>query len=111
MMAAVAKILLMASGCLFWIVVGIAIWLETRSRRYLTGHREEWPEPIFRRMVTQPAEIQVLCATLRRDAARLAEAVVACRRGTGVLAIEDMFIRDEINEVLASSGLMVVDKG
>jgi hypothetical protein len=105
------KIFLMASGCLFWIALCMAVWLECRSRRYLTKHPGEWPEPVFRLMLAQsPGQLEILYATLRRDAARLGEAIRKCRQGEGLIAIEDMAIRDEINKSLVSSGLMIVEK-
>jgi hypothetical protein len=110
MLAMVFKILLMFSGALSWIVVGLMIWIERRSRRFLTGYTEEWPEPIFRKLVSQPSGIEVLRATLRRESVRLGEAVEACRQGAGGIAIEDLAIRDEINDVFVPLGLQVVAK-
>jgi hypothetical protein len=40
----------------------------------------------------------------------LGEAIRKCRQGEGLIAIEDMAIRDEINKSLVSSGLMIVEK-
>lgn len=111
MMAAFFKIFLMASGCLFWITVCAMLVLEKRSRRFLTKHKEEWPEPIFRQMAVQSSvKVDVLFTTLRRDAIRLGEVIAACRKGSGLIAIEDTAIRDEINKVLEALGLMVIEK-
>src|SRR5271157_4514813 len=98
MLAAFFKIFLMASGCLFWIAICAMVVLEKRSRRFLAGYKEEWPEPVFRQKAVQSSiKVDVLFATLRRDATRLGEAIGTCRKGSGLIAIEDTTIRDEIN--------------
>lgn len=109
-MGIVVNLFLLASGVLFWMAICMAVWIERRSKRFLKDHPEEWPEPVFRRLAAQPAGLAVLLATLRRDAARLGETISSCREGTGIVAIEDMAIRDEINKALAPAGLMVVEK-
>ena len=110
-MGSVFRIFLLASGCLFWIALGVALLLEWRSRRYLARHKQEWPEPVFRLMSAQSSgQLEVLFATLRREAARLGEAIGKCRRGAGIVAIEDFVIREEINKALEASGLMIVAK-
>ena len=68
------------------------------------GHTRTFEELTFS---GQAKSLNAQFATLTRA---VRAHIAACRKGSGLIAIEDTAIRDEINKVLEALGLMVIEK-
>lgn len=116
----IVRLVLMGSGCVFWAIAALLVVLDIRARRYMKRHSDDLAETDFdkimeerrkgRESVNDAVVMAELVAGLRCSGRDLVESVNTARNGTGIIALEDYYILEEINLSLAEAGLKVISR-
>ena len=117
----VIRLLLIGSGCVFWLIVVMLIVLDIRARHYMKRHSDDLSETDFdkimedrrkaRESINDAVVVAELVARLRNSGRELTDTINTVRNGVGIIALEDYYILEEVNLSLAEVGLKVVSKG